>query len=124
MTHGVDTFIRRVEVKGSLAVLIAGALVFLLWNRMEPLSLILGGVLGMINLRLISKTVKGIVESDNPAKAKRALFVSHITKLGILGLLLVVVIKTRTFNPLTFLAGFVIVIVIILIEGIISAKKV
>jgi F0F1-type ATP synthase assembly protein I len=124
MTHGVDTFIRRVEVKGSLAVLIAGALVFLLWNRMEPLSLILGGVLGMINLRLISKTVKGIVESDNPAKAKRALFVSHITKLGILGLLLVVVIKTRTFNPLAFLAGFVIVIVIILIEGIISAKKV
>ncbi len=124
MTHGVDTFIRRVEVKGFLAVLIAGALVFLLWNRMEPLNLILGGVLGMINLRLISKTVKGIVESDNPAKAKRALFVSHITKLGILGLLLVVVIKTRTFNPLTFLAGFAIVIVIILIEGVISAKKV
>ncbi len=124
MTHGVETFIRSVEVKGFLAVLIAGALVFLLWNRMEPLNLILGGVLGMINLRLISKTVKGIVESDNPAKAKRALFVSHITKLGILGLLLVVVIKTRTFNPLTFLAGFAIVIVIILIEGVISAKKV
>ena len=124
MTHGVDTFIRRVEVRSSLAVLVAGALVFLLWNIMEPLSLILGGVLGIVNLRLISKTVKGIVESGNPSKAQRALFVSHITKLGILGLLLVVVIKTRTFNPLTFLAGFAIVIVIILIEGIISAKRV
>lgn len=120
----VDVFLKRVEIKGALMILIAGALAFLLWDMMAPLSLILGGVLGLINLRWISKTIRGILGGRNPGGAKRALAFSYIFKLGILGLLLIAVLKNRAFNPMAFLSGFTLIIMVIILEGVISARKV
>jgi hypothetical protein len=120
----VDTFLKKIEIKGGLIILIAGVFSAFLWDVRALLSLIFGGVLGLVNLRWISKTVKGILETKNPTSAKRALLFIYLLKLGILSLILIMILKTGRVNAPALLAGFTMIIAIIFIEGIIYAKRV
>lgn len=134
----IDTFIKRVERKGLLTILAVGIVTIFLWDGRTSVSLISGGLLGLINLRWITKTVKGILEAyseslssklliregSGPARVKKALLLIYFLKLGVLSLILIIVLKAGKVNPPALLAGFTIIILIILFEGIISAKKI
>ncbi len=120
----VDKFLKRVGIKSALIILVIGVLMIIIWDVMVSMSLLLGGMLGLINLRWITKTVRGILVAQNPARAKGAVLSVYLLKLGILSLILIITLRTGKVNPPALLAGFTIIILIILFEGILSAKKI
>jgi len=120
----VDKFLKRVGTKSALIILVIGVLMIIIWDLMVAVSFVFGGMLGLINLRWITKTVSGIIESHNPTRAKGAALSFYLLKLGVLSLVLIITLKTGKVNPPALLAGFTIIILIILFEGILSAKKI
>lgn len=135
----VNTFLKKVEINSALTILIAGIIAILFWDLKVLMSLIFGGLLGLVNLRWISKTVRGILEANpespespesssgsvsGPIRAKRALLFVYLLKLAVLSLIFITVLKTGRINPPALLAGFTLIITVILFEGIIYAKRV
>jgi len=117
-----NAFLKRVEINSGLTLLIFGVISILFWDGRVLISLIFGGLLGLVNLRWISKTVRGILEIKNPSRAKWALLFIHLLKIGIISLILIMVLRTGRLHPLAFLIGFTLIIAVILFEGIIFAK--
>ncbi|MEK6692428.1 MAG: ATP synthase subunit I [Nitrospirota bacterium] len=120
----IDRFLKRVEIRGALIILALGFLMIFIWDVMVAVSFVFGGVLGLVNIRWITKTVRGITESRNPSRAKGAVLFFYLLKLGIIGLVLIITLKTGNVSPPALLSGFTIIILIILFEGIISARKI
>ncbi len=120
----IDRFLKRVEIRGALIILTFGFLMIFIWDVMVAVSFVFGGALGLVNLRWIAKTVKGVTESRNPARAKGAMLSFYLLKLGIISLVLIITLKTGNVSPPALLAGFTIIILIILFVGILSAKKI
>lgn len=92
--------------------LIAGS-AFIEWKRL-PLSIIIGWLLGIINLRALSRNVKGIIGSEK-AGAKMA-FLSITRLVGLLSIIAILV-YLKVVNIIGLLIGFTVVFLFILIEG-------
>lgn len=120
----IEEFLKKVEIYGAIIIFICSIITALFWDGKAIVSLILGGVFGLANLRWIYKTVKGIVEVRTASRAKMAFLSVYILKLGILGLLFIMIYKTGRFNTVAFLAGFTIILAIMLFEGMMFARKI
>lgn len=111
----------RGVVKKSIFIILPAAAVsaFFEWKRL-PLSIVIGWVFGLLNLRSLAKNVKGFIGSEKtPAKI---VFFS-ITRLFALFAAIALLIYFKIINALGLLFGFTVVFVFILIEGMKAAKS-
>lgn len=112
--------IKRIYRKSAiiLALVAAGALFY---NEGKLLSsVVVGGLLALVNLRGIAKSVKGLLGSEKAAG--KMVFFSFL-RLGALAAVLVILFKRELVNPIGILIGLTIVFTLIVLEGWREARR-
>jgi len=91
-----------------------------MWGRELALSILIGGILGLVNLRGLARGVEGLIGSYRPTG--KIIFFS-LLRLTALAVILGILFYYRAVNVLGILIGFTIVFATIIKEGLRSAKK-
>ena len=102
-----------------LLVPLAALSAFIEWKRL-PLSILTGGLLGLLNLRALAWGVQGLLGSQK-AGAKMLLFSQF--RLVMLFLVLAALVYLKLVNIFGVLAGFTVVFSTVIVEGLKHAKK-
>jgi hypothetical protein len=107
--------------KLSLFILIPAALISAIieW-KLLPVSILIGGTLGLANLKGLVRGVEGLVKMQ---KTSGVLIFSSFVRLMIIGFILSVLIIEKMINIVGVLAGFTIVFTVVLIEGLRAARE-
>ncbi len=112
--------LRRVIQKSIFIIIPAAALAsFFEWKKL-PLGILTGGLLGILNLRGLVRSVEGLIGS---AVSTAKIVLLSMTRLLLLFLAIFVLIKFNLINILGLLSGFTIVFILILIEGVKMSKS-
>ena len=98
---------------------LAAASAFIEWRQL-PLSILMGGVLAILNIRALAWGVQGVLGSQK--SSTKMLFFSQF-RLVMLFLILAVLLYLRVVNIFGILAGFTSVFIMVIIEGLKHAKK-
>ena len=106
--------LKGVIKKGAL-IIIPSALIsaFFEWKKL-PLGIIAGGLFGILNLRGLTKSVKGFMGSGG--STAKIIFMS-MTRLFILFTAIFILVWFKIINILGLVFGFTVILVLILIEG-------
>lgn len=108
-------FLKSVFKKSIFIILpVAVVSAFLFEPREAPLGIILGWLLGMFNLRSLTRNVRGLVGSE---KATVKLVFLSMSRLLVLFSAIVLLIYYRIVNVFGLLFGFSVVFMLILVEG-------
>jgi ATP synthase I chain len=112
--------IRKIH-RNSLILLfpIAAASAFIEWKKL-PVSILIGGILGLLNIRALAWGVQGLLDSHK-ASAKM-LFFSQF-RLFILFLVLTMLVYLKLVNIFGILAGFTVVFSMVIIVGLKHSKE-
>jgi hypothetical protein len=107
--------------KSSLIVLfpLAALSAFLDWKKL-PLSVLIGGALGLLNLRGLAWGVQGLLGTQKATT--RMLFFSQF-RIIMLFFVLAVIIYLKLVNVFGILAGFTVVFSMVIIEGLKYARE-
>ncbi|MEW6108560.1 MAG: hypothetical protein AB1632_05220 [Nitrospirota bacterium] len=107
--------------KSSIFVLIPLALLSALieWKKL-PVSILIGGTLGLVNIRGLVWGIEGIFGATN-LRGPMVLFT--LFRLFLLFVIIIILLYLRLVNILGLMAGFTVVFTILMIEGLRSAKS-
>ena len=92
---------------------------FIEWKKL-PMSILIGGILALINLRGLARGVYSIVGTYSPT-AK--MVISTIFRLGFLAVVLILLFALKVVNVFGILIGFTVVFILIMTEGLRLAKE-
>ena len=92
---------------------------FIEWKKL-PFSILIGGILGLINLRGLARGVNSLVGTYRPT-AK--MVISTIFRLGFLAVVLILLFALKIVNVFGILIGFTVVFILIMTEGLRLAKE-
>jgi hypothetical protein len=92
---------------------------FIEWKKL-PLSILLGGILGLLNLKGLARGVENLIGITQ--RATGILIISSLLRLSLLALVLAILIIYRLVNILGILIGFTVVFISIVIEGLRQAR--
>ena len=92
---------------------------FIEWKKL-PMSILIGGILGLINLRGLARGVYSLIGTSRPT-AK--IVISTILRLGLLAVVLILLFALKVVNVFGILVGFTVVFVLIMTEGLRAAKE-
>ncbi len=109
------TFKQSIIILLSLSILSA----FIEWKKL-PVSILIGGVLGLANLRAIARGVENLIKTYRPTG--KLIFLS-IFRLFILASVLTILVVYKLVNIFGVLIGFTVVVIVILKEGLKVAKE-
>ncbi|MDH4232037.1 MAG: ATP synthase subunit I [Nitrospirota bacterium] len=98
---------------------LAAASAFIEWRQL-PLSILMGGVLGILNIRALAWGVQGVLGSQK--SSTKMLFFSQF-RLVMLFLILAALVYLKVVNIFGILAGLTVVFSMVVIEGLRHAKK-
>lgn len=109
-------------IQKSLIIILPAAIIsgFFEWKKL-PLSIIIGGLLGILNLRGLVRNVEGFTGSKKPIA--KIIFLS-MTRLLILFTAIFILMWFKIINVLGLLFGFTVIFVLILIEGMKVSKSI
>ncbi len=91
-----------------------------MWGRTPAMSILIGGILGLVNLRGLARGVEGLIGSNRPTG--KIIFLS-LLRLTALTFILGILFYYRAIDVLGILIGFTIVFAAIIKEGLRSAKE-
>jgi hypothetical protein len=92
---------------------------FIEWKKL-PVSIFIGGTLGLANLRGLAKGVHGLITTQKPTAG--IIFFS-LLRLTMIAFILTVLIIYKLINIFGVLIGFTIVFIVILKEGLKVSKE-
>ncbi|MEW6066761.1 MAG: ATP synthase subunit I [Nitrospirota bacterium] len=116
----MDDLIKRIYKQGILFLLVASVIsAFFDWRRL-PFSIFIGGMLGLVNLRGLAKNIRGLFGTHNP---RGKLMFSSLIRLTMLGFVLALLFASQLVNVIGVLIGFTIIFIVILKEGLRTAKE-
>ena len=92
---------------------------FLEWKKL-PLSVLVGGALGLVNLRGLAWGVQGLLGTEKATA--RMLFFSQF-RIIMLFFVLAAIVYLRLVNIFGILAGFTVVFIMVIIEGLKYARE-
>lgn len=103
-------------IKRSLFIILPAIVIafFFIEPRKVPLGIFMGWVLGLINLRQLTRNIEGLVGSE---KATVKLVILSLVRLMALFAAIFVLIYFRIVNVFGLLFGFTVVFLLILTEG-------
>jgi hypothetical protein len=90
-----------------------------MWGRKLAMSMLIGGILGLVNLRGLARGVEGLISSSRPTG--KIIFFSFL-RLTALAVILGLLFYYRAVDFLGILIGFTIVFATIITEGLRSVK--
>jgi hypothetical protein len=91
-----------------------------MWGRTPAMSILIGGILGLVNLRGIARGVEGLIGSQRPTG--KIIFLS-LLRLTALALILGILFYYEAVDVLGILIGFTIVFAAIIKEGLHSVRQ-
>ena len=98
---------------------LAAVSAFIEWKKL-PLSIVTGGILGLLNIRALAWSVQGLLGSHRASS--KMLFFSQF-RLIMLFLVLTTLVYLKLVNIFGILAGFTTVFSMVIIEGLMYAKR-
>ncbi len=112
--------IRKIH-RNSLILLfpLAAAVALLEWKKL-PLSILAGGVLGLLNLKALAWGVQGLLGAHK--STAKMLFFSQF-RFIVLFLILALLLYLKLVNVFGILAGFTVVFLMVITEGLKYSKK-
>lgn len=111
--------IKRIYNKSFLVILPMALLsAFIEWKKL-PLSIVIGGALGLANIKGLAWGVRGLIGAGRATG--RMIFFSMF-RLFLLFAILSVLVYLRLVNVFGILAGFTVIFVLLMIEGLKYAK--
>lgn len=106
--------IKRVSKQTVIVLLTLSILsAFIEWKRL-PISILLGGILGLVNLKGLARGVEGLIGTHRPTG--KLIFFS-LLRLSILALILTILIIYGRVNIFGILIGFTVVFISLIIGG-------
>ena len=112
--------IKRVNKQGIIILLIASAAsAFYEWKKL-PISILIGGLLGLANLKGLAWGLKDFSHLYRPTG--KVIFLS-IFRFFLLALILIALLLLKLINLIGVLIGFTIVFILVLKEGVRAAKE-
>jgi len=102
-----------------ILLLLAFVSAFFEWKKL-PFSILIGGLLGLINLRGLARGVSSLIGTYRPT-AK--IVILTILRLGFLAVVLILLFALKLVNVFGILIGFTVVFVLIVTEGLRIAKE-
>jgi hypothetical protein len=110
--------IKRLYKKALFVLVPVAALSALVEPKKLPLSILIGGVLGLLNLKGLARGVENLVGSS----AMR-LVIFSILRLFILAAVIVILVAAKVVNIMGLLIGFTIIFALLLAEGLKISKE-
>ncbi|KPK46298.1 MAG: hypothetical protein AMK74_00630 [Nitrospira bacterium SM23_35] len=111
--------LKRIYKQGTIILLcLSAASVFFDWNKF-PLSILIGGLLGLANLKGLAWGLRDFAASRPTG---RVIFWSMV-RFFLLGLILFILALLKLINFIGILIGFTVVFILILKEGLQTAKE-
>jgi hypothetical protein len=112
--------LKRIYKKAILILLLLALLsAFIEWKKL-PMSILIGGILGLINLRGLARGVYSIVGTYRPTVK---MVISTIFRLGFLAVVLIILFAKNVVNAFGILIGFTVIFILIITEGLRLAKE-
>ncbi|MCK4911438.1 MAG: ATP synthase subunit I [Thermodesulfovibrionales bacterium] len=94
---------------------IAIVLAALLFSKQVAFGVIVGGAMGLLNMRGMARGVTGL-DINNPRPAR--MFFGGAVRLVVICAAIVLIAMTRSVNLLGLLAGFILVVFVVVAEGV------
>ena len=114
--------IKRIYKQSAIMLIVVAALsAFVEWKKL-PLSILIGGALGLANLKGLVWGVQGLIGVIEQAAAKLVFF--SFFRLFILSAIIVILIWLQLVNIAGVALGFTLVLILLLKEGFKAAKEV
>lgn len=92
---------------------------FIEWPKL-PIGILVGGILGLVNLGGLARGVQGLIGTYKPT-GKLVMF--SLLRLSILAFVLGIIVISKKVNVFGILIGFTVVFISILREGLRSARE-
>jgi hypothetical protein len=89
------------------------------WKRL-PISILIGGILGLANLRGIARGIEGLIVKNRPTGM---LVFFSLLRLTVLASILAILLIYKLVNIFGFLIGFTVVLIVIIKVGLSVAKE-
>ena len=112
--------VKRIYKQAAIAVVFAAALSSPLGWKVWPLSVIVGGLLGLANLKAMAWGIEGLIRAY---KASGILVFFSMLRLFLILLIITGLLAMKLVNILGILVGFTIIFVFIIKEGLVYAKE-
>lgn len=112
--------IRNIHKKALFILLPLAAVSALADWKILPFSILFGGALGLLNLRGLAWGVRGLL--GEPKANVKMLFFSQF-RLVMVFVILALFLYLRLVNPFGILAGFTVVFILVIMEGLAHSKK-
>jgi hypothetical protein len=93
---------------------------FIEWKKL-PFSILIGGILGVVNLRGLARGVEGLIGTYRPT-VKIVIF--SLLRLAMLAAVLTFLVAFKLVNVFGILIGFTVVFIMIIKEGLRVAKEI
>jgi hypothetical protein len=112
--------VKRIYKQGIIILIALAALsAFFEWKKI-PVSILLGGVLGLLNLKGLAWGLRDFATSARPSG--KVVFFS-LVRFFILAFILIILVIEKLVNPVGILIGFTVIFVLVLKEGLRIAKE-
>lgn len=105
-----------------LLIPLAALSAFIEWKKL-PISIIVGGLIALANLRGLQWGVTGIFRTEEASESKGKLVFFSMFRLLLVFFVLAILLYLRLVNPLGILAGLTVVFLLIIKEGLKEAKR-
>ncbi|HCC68593.1 MAG TPA: hypothetical protein DEP99_01740 [Nitrospiraceae bacterium] len=112
--------LKRVVKRSLIVLIIISVLSVFFFDWKIPLSILLGGALGIVNLKGLIWSTEGLLHGQ---KAKIAIVFSSLIRLFILFLIIFLLIKFDIANIFGLLVGLSVIFFILPVEGFLSERK-
>jgi len=112
--------IKRIYKQSAIFLILSAALsAFVEWRKL-PVSILIGGALGLANLKALAWGIGGLVGTGEQVSGK-LIFLSLI-RLFILSVILIILLWLKLISIAGIFIGFTAVLVLLMVEGFKSAK--
>ncbi|MBI5043791.1 MAG: ATP synthase subunit I [Nitrospirae bacterium] len=108
--------LRTLQIKGTIATLIAASISLIFFSFHEATGIILGGAIGILNFIILIRFVYTIVSPESGG-GKGVIIFQYATKLILFLFIFFAIIKWQLLSILAVLSGFTIILIITVYEG-------
>lgn len=112
--------IKRIYKQGIFILLPLAAIAALVEWKKLPISILVGGILGLANLKGLAWGLKDFAISARPSG--KVIFLS-LVRFFILAFILIILVIEKLVNPVGILIGFTVVFALVIKEGLRIAKE-
>lgn len=111
------TLIKKVSIKGLILIVILSAISIFIESKGLPISILIGGLAGLVNFRGLARSVQNITALEMVDRPAKRIAASTIFRLAVITIAMVMLYKQKLINIPGIITGLTLVVYLILLEG-------